>query len=71
MVKLDEQTRSGVDASSLKHQDNYAMEAVALAEGIRRQIVVFRPVEHLQQLRRRNGSSRVTGRWQADPRDDG
>ncbi|CAF1934844.1 unnamed protein product [Brassica oleracea var. botrytis] len=66
MVTLDEQTRSG--ESQLRNGGCGGGGGNKKTDSSLSTVV---PLEHLRQLRRSNGCSRVTGRRQADPRDDG
>ncbi|KAG2272047.1 hypothetical protein Bca4012_074314 [Brassica carinata] len=65
MVTLDEQTRSG--ESQLRNGGCGGGGGNKKTDSSLSTVV---PLEHLRQLRRSNGCSRVTGRRQADPRDD-
>ncbi|CAF1919369.1 unnamed protein product [Brassica oleracea var. botrytis] len=76
MVTLDEQTRSGESYRRVEPQARRQLRNGGCGGGggggnkkTDSSLSTVVPVEHLRQ--RSNGCSRVTGRRQADPRDDG
>ena len=76
MVTLDEQTRSGESYRCVEPQARRQLRNGGCGGGggggnkkTDSSLSTVVPVEHLRQ--RSNGCSRVTGRRQADPRDDG
>ncbi|KAF3602640.1 hypothetical protein F2Q69_00036664 [Brassica cretica] len=73
--RLDEQTRYGESYRRIEPQAQRKLRNGGCGCGggnkkTESSLLTVVPVERLQQLRRSNGCSRVTGRRQADPRDD-
>ncbi|CAN6917601.1 unnamed protein product [Brassica oleracea] len=74
--RLDEQTRYGESYRRVEPQAQRKLRNGGCGCGggnkkTESSLLTVVPVERLRQLRRSNGCSRVTGRRQADPRDDG